>query len=70
MRLFSFRRKNGVVAIHILHKRPGYPENVKFLHTYTVKADPKLDFKNIFFEAFSEAHPDWPILEINLKNEG
>ena len=69
MRCIFFRRKNGVVAIHILHRRPGYPENVTFIRTFRVRPDANLDFKGIFFEAFSEAHPDWPILEINIRNE-
>jgi len=64
-----FRRKNGVVAIDILHERPGYQENIKFIRTFKVKPNPNLDLKDIFFRAFTEAHPDWPILKINVRNE-
>lgn len=67
----SLNRKNsyGLVTIDVLHHRPGCAENVKFIRTYRAENNPELDLKTIFFEAFTKAHPDWPILEINLRNE-
>ncbi len=69
MKLFSRKNSNSLVTIEVLHRRPGHAENVTFIRTYCARNDPELDLKTIFFEAFSEAHPEWPIMEIHLRNE-
>ena len=65
MRLFK-NNNSGFVTIEILHSKPNYPKGVRFSNNYKVKDDPVLDLKTIFYQAFMKAHPDWPILEINI----
>jgi len=68
MGLFNYKKSNGLVTINILHRRPHYPKDTKFMNNYKVKNDSELDLKTIFHEAFTKAHPDWSILEIRLQN--
>lgn len=56
------------VEIAVIHKRPGYPENVDFIRVYPAKADPKINFEDIFRKSFGIAHPNWPIQRISVKN--
>ena len=67
MKLFKQKNSDGVVTINILHRRPYYPKDTKFLNNYKVKYDPELDMKTIFYEAFTKAHPNWSILEITMQ---
>jgi hypothetical protein len=69
MGLFNHKKSNGIVTINILHRRPHYPEDTKFLNSYKVKNDSELDLKTLFYEAFTKAHPDRSILEIRLEND-
>ncbi|MFX0203515.1 MAG: hypothetical protein ACFFCW_46030 [Candidatus Hodarchaeota archaeon] len=39
------------------------------MNTYCVKNKPKLDLKSTMAKAFTEAHPDWQILKIDLREE-
>ena len=69
MKSSNRKKSDGLVTVDVVHRRPGYPENVKFIRTYRAENNHELNLKTIFYEAFTEAHPDWPILEINLRNE-
>ena len=57
------------VEIAVVHKRPGYPENVDFIRVYHAEANPKIDFEAIFKEAFTQAHPTWPIQKVKVRNQ-
>jgi hypothetical protein len=67
MKLFKQKNSDGVVTVNILHCRPNYPKDTKFLNNFKVKYDPELDMKTIFYEAFTKAHPNWSILEITMQ---
>jgi len=69
MGLFNHKKSNGLVTINILHRRPKYPKDSKFMNYYKVKNDSELDLKTIFYEAFTKAHPYWSILEIRLQKD-
>jgi hypothetical protein len=69
MKSLNRKNSNGLVAIAILHRRPDYAENVRFIKTYFAENNPELDLETIFSEAFIEAYPDWPILEIHMINK-
>ena len=69
MGLFNQKKSDGLVTINILHRRPQYPKDTEFLNSYKVKNNHELDLKEIFYEAFTKAHPDWAILEIRLQND-
>lgn len=69
MRFLSRKNSKGLVRIGVVHRRPGYPEKVRFINTYRAENNPELALKTIFYKAFTKAHPKWRILEINVKNE-
>ena len=69
MKLFNQKKSGEYVTVKILHQRPGHPKNVEFMKIYCVANNPKLDLKRIMYKAFNKAHPDWKILEINLRKE-
>jgi len=67
-----FNRK-VTYTISISHTRPPYPDNILFLFTYRARAGPTSKdvetLRDIFTRAFKEAHPDWPIKQVNVDKE-
>ena len=56
-----------MLTVCVEYTKPRFSKNVRFINTYYVKPNPKLDLKQIFRKAFTQAHPDWLIQEIFLK---
>ena len=69
MKLFNKKKSKESVTVNILHRRSDYPRNVTFMNTYRIANNPKLDLKRTMYKAFNNAHPDWKVLEINLRKE-
>jgi len=67
MKLFNSKKSKKSVTVSILHRRSDHSKKVKFMKTYRVANNPKLDLKRIMYKAFNKAHPDWKILDVNLK---
>jgi len=67
MKLFNRKKSKESVTINILHRRSDHPKNVKFMNTYRIANNPKIDLKRTMYKAFNKAHPDWKILEIDLR---
>jgi hypothetical protein len=40
---------------------------VKFMNIYRVENNPERDLKSLMYKAFNKAHPDWDVLEVNLR---
>jgi hypothetical protein len=59
-------------TVSILHRRPNkyLDPRIKFLKVYTVEAKDNVDFEKIMRQAFTEAHPNWPILSIKVTPNG
>ena len=69
MKLFTQKKSKGSVRVSIIHQRPNYSETVKFMNTYCVADNPKVDLKRAMHKAFNKAHPNWKISKINLRTE-
>jgi hypothetical protein len=67
MKLFNQKKSKESVTVNILHRRSDHPKNVKFMNTYCVVNNPKLDLKRTMHKAFNKAHPNWKIVEIDLR---
>jgi hypothetical protein len=57
-------------AVTVLHTRPAYPGRTEFLKIYRIKSngDPET-LRDMFTRAFTEAHPDWQIKQVNVDKE-
>ena len=40
------------------------------MQTYRIANNPKVDLKKTMHKAFNKAHPDWKILEVDLRKQG
>jgi len=67
MKLFNRKKSKEVVTVNILHRRSGQPKNMEFMQTYRIANNPKVDLKKTMHKAFNKAHPDWKILEVDLR---
>lgn len=60
-----------VYRITVRHTRPRWPDNITFLNIYFVESDEGTEelLRSSFTQAFTEEHPDWPIIKVDVEKE-
>ena len=60
-----------IATISVYYKKPEFtskyklnPDKISFVKIYHAVQKPDQDLAAIFREAFSQAHPDWPIMKV------
>ena len=55
--------------VTVVHRKPEYPDHIKFMKTYHVETEGDVNLEEVFRETYTKNHPEWEVLKVIIDEE-